>query len=538
MIAKTLPGLEPVLEQELIALGAQNVQIGRRMVSYEGDQAMLYKSNLHLRTALKILKPIYEFDAEDIDILYATLLRYDWGQWLEADSTFAVEAVVYSSTFTHSRYCIYRTKDAIVDFFTKGDASAKRPVVKLSNPQYIFHLHISEQHVTLCLDSSGESLHKRGYRLEQSQAPLNEVLAAGILLKAGWEGQCDLMDPFCGSGTFLIEAALIATGTPPGIYRDNYSFERWSDFDADLFDELYNDESGAREFSHRIYGSDLSPQAVSMARRNVQRAGMGRYIDLEVRDFADQKLPTTTNATDDMEQTDEQTQTPACIVVMNPPYGARLNDYDLEHLYRMIGSTLKYQFTNAQAWVIAHDAEHFHSIGLKHDYREKLFNGSLECELRGYTLFAGKQKEYKEQLAEEGEEAMRAGRPDRKGGARPERRRPQRGERTYGRPDRDRQRPDRERPDRERRPFDREHSRPERGDRDHKPFDRDRKPFDRDRKPFDRDRKPFDRDHKPFDRDRKSFDKGRRDRFEEEQPRRRDIQTFGSDESFAKKGED
>src|SRR3712207_5111318 len=148
MIAKTLPGLEPVLEQELIALGAQNVQIGRRMVSYEGDQAMLYKSNLHLRTALKILKPIYEFDAEDIDILYATLLRYDWGQWLEADSTFAVEAVVYSSTFTHSRYCIYRTKDAIVDFFTKGDASAKRPVVKLSNPQYIFHLHISEQHVT------------------------------------------------------------------------------------------------------------------------------------------------------------------------------------------------------------------------------------------------------------------------------------------------------------------------------------------------------------------------------------------------------
>ena len=213
MIAKTLPGLEPVLEQELIALGANNIQIGRRMVSYEGDLKMLYKSNLYLRTALKVLRPIYEFDAEDIDILYTTLLHFDWSQWLTADMTFAVDAVVYSSTFKHSRYVVYKTKDAIVDYFREQTGGTKRPSVKLSNPQLIFHLHIAEQHVTLCLDSSGESLHKRGYRMEQDRAPINEVLAAGILLKAGWHGQCDLMDPCCGSGTSKRGAALSKTRT-------------------------------------------------------------------------------------------------------------------------------------------------------------------------------------------------------------------------------------------------------------------------------------------------------------------------------------
>ena len=310
MIAKTLPGLEPVLEQELTALGADNIQIGRRMVSYEGDLKMLYKSNLYLRTALKVLRPIYEFDAEDIDILYTTLLNFDWSQWLTVDMTFAVDAVVYSSTFKHSRYVVYKTKDAIVDYFREQTGGTKRPSVKLSNPQLIFHLHIAEQHVTLCLDSSGESLHKRGYRMEQDRAPINEVLAAGILLKAGWHGQCDLMDPFCGSGTFLVEAALIATGTPPGIYRESYPFERWPDFDSELCSEVYNDDSSERSFDYHIYGSDLSPQAIAKAKRNVTRSGMSRYIDLSVGDFADQHLPHPEAETD-----------PKCLLVMNPPYG-------------------------------------------------------------------------------------------------------------------------------------------------------------------------------------------------------------------------
>ena len=364
MIAKTLPGLEPVLEQELTALGADNIQIGRRMVSYEGDLKMLYKSNLYLRTALKVLRPIYEFDAEDIDILYTTLLNFDWSQWLTADMTFAVDAVVYSSTFKHSRYVVYKTKDAIVDYFRE--------------------------------QTGGESLHKRGYRMEQDRAPINEVLAAGILLKAGWHGQCDLMDPFCGSGTFLVEAALIATGTPPGIYRESYPFERWPDFDSELCSEVYNDDSSERTFDYHIYGSDLSPQAIAKAKRNVTRSGMSRYINLSVGDFADQHLPHPEAETD-----------PKCLLVMNPPYGERLSDYDLEQLYSMIGRTLKFQFAGAQAWIIAHQAEHFHAIGLKHDLREELYNGSLPCELRGYTLFEGKHKEYKEQIAQREETPQR-----------------------------------------------------------------------------------------------------------------------------------
>ena len=388
IIAKTLPGLEPILEQELIALGANNVQAGRRMVSYEGDLKMLYKSNLCLRTALKVLRPIYEFDAEDIDILYATLLKFNWSQWLTPDSTFAVDAVVYSSTFKHSRYVVYRAKDAIADYFMDQTRGAKRPSVKLSNPQLIFHLHIAEQHVTLSLDSSGESLHKRGYRIEQDKAPINEVLAAGILLKAGWQGQCDLMDPFCGSGTFLIEAALIATGTPPGIYRESYAFEHWPDFDKELCSEVYNDDSSERPFTHHIYGSDLSSQAISKAQRNVARSGLTKYIALSVGDFSDQRMPHPNAVTD-----------PKCLLVMNPPYGERLSEYDLEQLYKMIGSTLKFHFTGAQAWIIAHQAEHFHAIGLKPDIKEQLYNGSLACELRGYTLFQGKHKEYKELTA-------------------------------------------------------------------------------------------------------------------------------------------
>ena len=215
MIAKTLPGLEPVLEQELTALGANNIQIGRRMVSYEGDLKMLYKSNLYLRTALKVLRPIYEFDAEDIDILYTTLLHFDWSQWLTADMTFAVDAVVYSSTFKHSRYVVYKTKDAIVDYFREQTGGTKRPSVKLSNPQLIFHLHIAEQHVTLCLDSSGESLHKRGYRANAGGAPIKETLAAAIGDVMRVRRAAQVCDPCCGSGTMLIEAALAAKGIAP-----------------------------------------------------------------------------------------------------------------------------------------------------------------------------------------------------------------------------------------------------------------------------------------------------------------------------------
>ena len=217
MIAKTLQALEPVLAQELEALGATDIEQGRRMVSFTGDKKVLYRANYRLRTALRILLPIASFRANDPDELYRQLKRLDWSEWMQAGDTFAFDTVVYSETFTHSKYVGYRAKDALVDFFT--ERGEKRPMVRLDNPDRLFHIHISHDEVTLALDSSGESLHKRGWRAAQTEAPLSEVLAAGILLLAGWQGETDFIDPMCGSGTLLIEAAHIARGIAPGSFR-------------------------------------------------------------------------------------------------------------------------------------------------------------------------------------------------------------------------------------------------------------------------------------------------------------------------------
>lgn len=387
MIAKTLAGLEDVLEQELIDLGAENVEPGRRMVSFYGDKRLMYKANLHLRTALRILKPIYEFDAEDEELFYAALFRFDWGTIMDLNTSFAIDTVVYSTTFTHSKFIGYKAKDAIVDWFAERDPEGRRPNIRLTNPDIRLHIHVAERHVTLCLDSSGESLHKRGYRQQQDIAPINEVLAAGILLKAGWKGDTDLLDPFCGSGTFLIEAALIARNIAPGVYRDRFAFEGWKDFDATLYNELYDDDSQERPFEHHIYGSDISKKAIAIAQANVKRAGVRKEITLTQQAF--------------QQTTPHSTPT---LIVMNPPYGERIDKYETEQLYQMIGSTLKHSYAGCEAWVIAHKPEHFNSIGLRQSFRQPLFNGALECELRGYSLFSGSNKEFKQEQAQNSQE--------------------------------------------------------------------------------------------------------------------------------------
>ena len=287
MVAKTFQGLEEVLAEELRGLGAKNVEPGRRMVSFEGDLAMLYRANMCCRTALRILKPIYKFTASDPDTLYSLVKEFDWTKVLSLDKTFAIDTTAYSDEFTHSRFVTYRVKDAIVDFFKDRFGPDKRPGVRLQDADVMINVHISGERVTLSLDSSGESLHKRGYRVEQTEAPINEVLAAGIILKSGWRGDCPLVDPMCGSGTFLIEAALIGAGIMPGIYRKRFAFEAWPDFDADLFDSIYNDESAEHEPACRIIGADISPKAVAVARANIKQAGVGRYIDLEVKAIKD-----------------------------------------------------------------------------------------------------------------------------------------------------------------------------------------------------------------------------------------------------------
>lgn len=378
MVAKTMAGLEEVLAEELIGLGANNLEIGTRMVSFEGDQALLYKANIHCRTALRILKPIHTFRARTTDDIYREVKKMPWFDYMTEENTFAIDAITFSELFTHSKFVAYRVKDAIADYFTQR--AGKRPSVDTTNPDLLINFHVAHDKCTLSFDSSGESLHKRGYRTGQTEAPLNEVLAAGMILKTGWRGESDFIDPMCGSGTLLIEAAMIAMNVPPGIYRSSFAFEKWKDFNAALFETIYNDDSGEREFRYKIYGSDIDTKAIAIASENVKSAGLSKCIELQVKDFAKyDKAPADKG-----------------ILVTNPPYGERIKPDDLDGLYSMIGERLKHVFMGYSAWILSYKKECFNKIGLKHSKRIPLVNGSLECEFRKYDIFAGKRKQQAE----------------------------------------------------------------------------------------------------------------------------------------------
>ena len=371
MIAKTFQGLENVLAQELTELGADNVQAGHRMVSFTGNQEMLYRANFSLRTALRILKPIKHFRATTADEVYEAVKAIDWSPYLGLETTFAVDSVVFSNEFRHSKFVAYKVKDAIVDQFR--ERTGQRPNICITNPDLQLNIHVAEYDCMLSLDSSGESLHRRGYRQESVEAPLNEVLAAGIILQTGWHGECDFIDPMCGSGTLPIEAALIARGIAPGVYRKEYAFEKWPDFDRELFNRIYEDDSKEHPFEHHIYGYDINRAAVAIAQRNVKAAGLSQEVTIEQKDFATFTQPSEKS-----------------IIVTNPPYGERISSPDLLGLYHMIGERLKHQFQGNEAWILSYREECFDKIGLKPSLRTPLFNGSLECELRKYQLFSGK----------------------------------------------------------------------------------------------------------------------------------------------------
>lgn len=377
MIAKTFQGLEEVLAEELTALGANDIEIGRRMVSFSGDKEMMYRANFCLRTAIRILKPIKQFDAKNADEVYNAVKAIEWDEFLDVQKTFAVDAVVFSNEFRHSKFVSYKVKDAIVDYFR--EKTGKRPSVRIHRPEISLNIHIAETKCTLSLDSSGESLHRRGYRQEAVEAPLNEVLAAGIILQTGWRGECDFIDPMCGSGTLPIEAALIARNIAPGVFRKEFAFERWVDFDQDLFEKIYNDDSEEKEFNHRIYAYDNSPGAIEIATQNIKSAGVAKEIELSLRPI----------------QRFEQPEKPS-IIVTNPPYGERISSNDLLGLYEVIGERLKHAFVGNTAWILSYREECFNQIGLKPSLKTPLYNGALECELRKYDIFDGKLKGYKE----------------------------------------------------------------------------------------------------------------------------------------------
>jgi putative N6-adenine-specific DNA methylase len=465
LIAKTFQGLEEVLAKELTVLGANNVEIGRRMVSFTGNKEMMYRANFSLRTALRILKPIKHFKAQSAEEVYDAVKAIEWEQYLTVDKTFAVDAVVFSDEFRHSKFVAYKVKDAIVDYFR--EKTGDRPNVRLNNPDLALNIHVAQDKCTLSLDSSGESLHRRGYRQETMEAPLNEVLAAGMILMTGWQGECDFIDPMCGSGTLPIEAALIARNIAPGVFRKEYAFEKWNDFDQDLFDHIYNDDSAERDFDHKIYGYDNNRQAVEVATRNVRAAGLTKVVEITLRDFEDFQTP------------EEK-----AIIVSNPPYGERISSDDLLGLYAMIGNRLKNVFKEGDAWILSYREECFDKIGLKPSVKIPVFNGALACEFRKYQLFSGRYNDFRREGEELTERRERRERDEKRAGTgRYEERRQRRFEerKSVDKLTREKRDGDRARGEERRgRKFDKRDSN-ERPRRDDRKFDGERK-FDRNRK--------------------------------------------------------
>lgn len=374
LIIKTLAGLEDVLAAELVALGAEKVEAGKRAVQCSGDLRLMYRANLELRTALRVLKPIHQFEASNEEELYAQVKSIDWSLFLDTDDTLAVDAVTHSPFFTHSQYVALKTKDAIVDQFREKTGS--RPGVDTANPRLRINIHISNTACTVSLDSSGESLHKRGYRKEGLTAPINEVLAAGMILLSGWKGDSAFIDPMCGSGTLVIEAAMYAMRIPPQLYREDFAFMRWPDFNPAIWAEVRaNARAGITTLNYPIFGYDKNFQAVQAAGENAKAAHLEGKIRFDRRRF--------------------ETLTPAAekgILMMNPPYDARIEDNHIEGLYQMIGDRLKKAFQGYEAWIISANQEALKYLGLRPSKKIILFNGALECRFIKLELYEGTRK--------------------------------------------------------------------------------------------------------------------------------------------------
>lgn len=374
MIAKTLYGFEDLLSKELVQLGAQDVNVGVRNVSFVGDKGFMYKANLALRTAIKILKPIKSFSVKNEADLYRQLYEMNWEQYIKPTGTLAVDATAHSPLFTNTLYIAQKTKDAIVDKFR--DTTGTRPSVNLKFPDIKINVHIDRNHCDISLDTSGESLHKRGYKTATNIAPINEVLAAGIIMLSGWDGQSDFMDPMCGSGTILCEAAMIACNIPPNLLRKEFAFERWPDWDVDLFEKIEDSLlNKTRDFHHRIIGYDKAPSAVSKAKENIKNAKLEDFIEVKHEDFFKT----------------QKSKNGKLHMVFNPPYGERL-DLQMESFYKSIGDTLKQNYPDTDAWFITSNLEALKHVGLRPSRKIHLFNAKLEARLVKYQIYEGSKK--------------------------------------------------------------------------------------------------------------------------------------------------
>ena len=373
MIAKTFFGFEEILAQELKALGAADVTIQNRMVEFNGDLGFMYKANYSLRTALRIQKPILSFSAKTEGQLYEKMKKFHWENYFNVDQTFMIDPTVFSDYFTHSHYAALKVKDAIVDRFKEKDG--RRPSIDKDAPDVRFNLHISHDKVTLSLDSSGDSLHKRGYREETGPAPINEVLAAGLLLQAGWDGKGNYLDPMCGSGTMLIEAAMIANQIPSQLHRKRFAFQNWPDYDETLFTQIRNTRiNRIKEFDYKIVGYEISPMMAKIAQMNIKSADLEDIIEVRQQDFFTSKK-----------------ELFPVLLVFNPPYDERIENNNQE-FYKQIGDTLKSSYPNTLAWFITSDLQAKKYVGLRPSKKVKVFNGKLECDFLQYEMYEGSKK--------------------------------------------------------------------------------------------------------------------------------------------------
>ncbi len=375
IIATTFFGLEPVLAGELKAMGASNIQPITRAVYFRGNTELLYRANLWCRTALKVLVPIRRFNAYNDKELYDMCFRIDWQKYMAVSDTFAIVCVASGPIFTHSKYAALKCKDAIADYFR--DKRGRRPDVDVEYPDLRINLHIYNADVTISIDSTGVPMSKRGYKVRQTVAPLNEVMAAGILKLTQWNMEMPLMDPMCGSGTFLTEACMMAMNIAPGSYR-HFAFEKWRNFDRDIWVKLKQEQKDLRKQAPgmQITGFDRDPMALDVASQNIQQAGLEEFIDLDRRDFF-------TNSD----------KFSGKFIIMNPPYGERLEDEDkMVEFYKNIGDALKAYYTDCQAWVLGGNMEAIKKLGLHPSKKIKLFNGPIECRLERFDIYDGSRK--------------------------------------------------------------------------------------------------------------------------------------------------
>jgi putative N6-adenine-specific DNA methylase len=373
---KTMFNLEDILSREIEMLGGTAIDIGTRIVHCKGDFEFLCKANLHLRTALRVLVPIISFESKSPEELYEVASLVEWDRYMKHDSSFVIDPVIHSARFPHSHYAALKLKDAIVDFFRKKNNS--RPDIDVVDPIYRFNLHIDDDKINISLDSSGHSLNQRGYRVSGARAPLNEVLAAGMVMITGWRGELPLYDPMCGSGTIAIEAAMIASNMAPGLVSAGFGFMRWNEFSEEKWLSLVRDaKSVISKPVNKIYASDVVTSHVAVTQQNIARAGLKDIIDVQQSDFF--KLePASSQGT----------------MIINPPYGERMEDGDMIHLYGEIGTRLKHSWSGHTAWIISSNVEAMKAIGLKPARKQKLLNGTLECSFNGYELFRGARKDF------------------------------------------------------------------------------------------------------------------------------------------------